>query len=107
MQPLNQLHRERIVQYSLLITRDERLRLHPRLPAFTEQAIRERVGVEPRAPVVDDLIREPPQVFDQHDPQRDRHRPQFTDRQRFHGLIGQHETAQRIGIETTVGMGDE
>ncbi|WP_232239143.1 hypothetical protein [Burkholderia oklahomensis] len=75
VQPLNQLHRERIVRRRLLIAGDERLRLHLRVPTFAEQAIRERVGVEPRAPVVDDLIREPPQVFDQHDPQRDRHRP--------------------------------
>ncbi|WP_425128605.1 hypothetical protein [Burkholderia metallica] len=64
MQPLNQLHRERIVQYGLLITGDERLRFHPRVPAFAEQPIRERIGVESRVPVVDDLVREPPQVFD-------------------------------------------
>ncbi|WP_258401279.1 hypothetical protein [Burkholderia multivorans] len=92
VQPLNQLHRERIVQYGLLVIGDERLRRDPRLAALAEQAIRERVGVESRAPVVDDLIREPSQVLDQHDPQRDRHRPQFADRQRFHGLIGKHET---------------
>ncbi len=36
-----------------------------------------------------DLIREPAQIFDQHDAQRDRDGPQLADRQRLDALIGE------------------
>ena len=55
----------------------------------------------------DDALRDAPQVFHQHDAQRDRHRPQLADGQRFDGLIGAHEAPQGLGIEAAVGVRDE
>ena len=45
------------------------------------------------------------QVLYQHDAQRDRDGPHFTDGQRLHALVGKHEAPQRFRIKMTVGMG--
>src|SRR6185312_11181974 len=48
-----------------------------------------------------------PQIFYQHDAQRDWNRPELTYRQRLYALIGACETMQHFGVETAVGVGDE
>ena len=53
-----------------------------------------------------DLNGEATHVFDQHDPQRDRHRPKLTDGERLHALVGAHEPAERLRVEETVGVSD-
>ena len=54
-----------------------------------------------------DPLRQPPEILDQHDPQCDRHRPEFADRQRLDLLVGPHVANQHFGIEAAVGVGDE
>ncbi|MNT07853.1 hypothetical protein D3C72_1425720 [compost metagenome] len=50
---------------------------------------------------------EPAQILDQNNAQRDRHRPEFADRQRLDALIGGDEAAQDVGIEVAVSVGDK
>ena len=45
--------------------------------------------------------------FPQNYSQRDRNRPQLTDRQRLHALVGLHEFAQQLRVEAAVSMGDK
>ena len=67
-----------------------------------EQALGQRVGVRARGACRRDLVGETPQVFDQHDAQRDRDRPQLADGQRLNALIGVDEAAQRLWVEVAV-----
>ena len=60
-----------------------------------------------RRATVHDPLRQPPEVLDQHDPQRDGDRPELADRQRLDLLVGAHVAAQHLGIEAAVGVGDE
>ena len=55
----------------------------------------------------DDALRDAPQVLDQHDAQRDGHRPELADRERLDALVGAHETPQGLGFEAAVGVRDE
>ena len=55
----------------------------------------------------DDPLREPPQVLDQHDAQRDRHRPQLADPEGLLALVRLHEATQRLGVEPAVGVRHE
>ncbi|MGA8060128.1 MAG: hypothetical protein WB999_17920, partial [Candidatus Binataceae bacterium] len=48
-----------------------------------------------------------PQVFHQNYSQCNRNRPQFTDRQRLHALVGLHEFAEHLRIEAAVGVRDK
>ena len=54
-----------------------------------------------------DAARAAAKVLDEHDPQRDRDRPQLPDRQRLNALVGAHEPAQHLGVEATVRMRDK
>ena len=75
--------------------------------AGAQQAVGEGVRLLPRGAAVHDPLGQASEVLDQHDPQRDRDRPEFADRQRLDLLIGAHEAAQHLGIEAAVGVGDE
>ena len=106
-QAMHQAHRERIDQRRALKIREHaRHRLARRLAA-AEQAIRQPVRLLARGAVAHDQVGQPPQVFDQHNAQRDGKRPQLADGQRLHLLIGAHVAAQHFRIEPAVGMRDE
>ena len=105
-QPLNQLHGKRgrhrrrveILEHSL-----SRFRF---LAVGPQQPVRDQVGPVPLRAAAADLFRRAPQVFDQHDSKRDRHRPQLADRQRLHALVRLHELRQRLRIEIAVSVRD-
>ena len=73
----------------------------------SEQAVGQGVGLLARRSAADDALGRAPQVLDQHDPQRDRHRPELADRERLHALVGAHEAAERLRVEAAVGVRDE
>ena len=75
--------------------------------ARAKQAVGEAVRLLPGVAAADDQLGHTPEVFDQHDPERDGNRPKFADRQRLHVLIGAHEAAKHVGVEVAVGMCDE
>ena len=77
------------------------------MPARTQQPVGESVRLLPRDAAVHDQFGEAPEVFDQHDPERDGDRPEFADRQRLHLLVGAHEAAQQLGIEVAIGVCDK
>ena len=77
-----------------------------RPPAPSKRSARS-IGLLPRGTAVHDQFGETSEVFDQHDPERDRDRPELADRQRLHLLVGAHEAAQHFGIEVAVSVGDE
>ncbi len=107
VQALQQLHREGVAQGGTSIMRDQRGNGLRRMLADAEQAIGHRIGVEARRSAIGDLVGEAPQILDQHNAQRDCHRPQFADRQRLYRLIIAYEAAQQIGIEAAIRMGDK
>ena len=106
-QPLDELHRERRHQPSVLERGEgRRHRLHGRA-LQSKEIVGERVGrLACRSPA-DDGLGQASQILDEQDPQGDRDRPQLSDRQRLHALVGVHEPAERLGIEAAVRMGDE
>ena len=72
-----------------------------------EQTVGEAVRHGARRAALRNLLREASEILDQHDPQRDRHRPEFADGERLHLLIGPDIADQHLGVEAAVGMGDE
>ncbi len=75
--------------------------------AVGENAIGEGIGGLAGGATAHDPLGGAAQVLDQHDAQRDRHRPELADGQRLDALVGVHEARQGLGIEAAVGMGDE
>ncbi|MDT4818208.1 hypothetical protein FQZ97_512990 [compost metagenome] len=72
-----------------------------------QQSSGQRIGIGAGNPPGGDLPGEPAQVLDQDNAQRNRHCPQFTDRQRLDALVGSNEAAQDIGVEVAVRVGDK
>ncbi len=105
-QTLQQLDRERGSQRSFQAPQHGVGRLGV-AAADTEQPVGQRVGLVPGCLGIDDVVRQTPQILHQHDPQRDRDRPEFADRQRLHALVGADEPAQHLRVEVAIGMGDE
>ena len=108
--------RSRCASWTAKASGRRRGRWRPRQPAArsaaSSAAIQQPVGQLvrrlPRAASLSTIdLGEPPQVLDQHDPQRDRHRPQLADGERLHRLVGEQVAAQRLGIEMAVGVGDQ
>ena len=90
-QPLEQLGGERIGQRRPFEAFQARRRGRRSGVGFLQQQVRERVRAFPQLAAMDDSGREPAQILDQYDPQRDCNRPQFADRERLHALIGPRE----------------
>ena len=105
-EPLGELNNKRRFQRPVLpidVSLPKSLRPCP----GTQRAVGKFVGFLPRSAAVNDARCQPAKVFDQGDSQRDRHRPQFADRERFHALVGLHKAAQRLGVESTIGMSNQ
>ncbi len=77
-----------------------------RSPAPSKRSARTSASC-PRGTVEHHLFGEACEVLDQHDPERDRDRPEFAGRQWLHLLVGVHEAAKHLAIEVAVGVGDE
>ena len=106
-QPLDQLHRELPRQGSLLEASQGLARELPLPVAGFHQAVGQGIGLPARRSAADDDLGSAPHVLHEHDPQRDRHRPELADRERLHALVGAHEPAERLRVEAAVGVRDE
>ena len=106
-QPVHELHCERVRQRRALVIRQECRRRFGGPPAGTQQTVGEGVGVPPGGAIAHDRFGKTPEVLDQHNPQGNRQRPELTDRQRLHLLVGTDVAAQHLRIEAAVGMSDE
>ena len=52
-------------------------------------------------------LRQPPEILDEHDPQGDGHRPEFTYRQCLDLLVGLDVAGQYFGVEAAIRVGYE
>ena len=75
--------------------------------ASAKQTVGESVRHMPLGAARGDLLREASEILNQNDPECDRYRPELTDGERLHLLIGPNEANQHLGVETAIGMGDE
>jgi hypothetical protein len=104
-QPEQQLHREGRAELDALPL-PQGVRQRIRIRRY-EQTVDELVGALPSGASARDPLRRATEVLDQHDPERDRHRPELADRQRLNALVGAHEADERIRVESAVGVCDE
>ena len=106
-QAVNELDHERARSHRFFVGGEHFRRRPGSAFADAEQAVGQCVRAPTRRTIGDGLFRQTPKILDEHDPQCDRHRPQFADRQRLHLLVGVDIANQHVGVEATVGMGDE
>ena len=107
-QPLDELHRERGDQWVALEPPEAHCRRHDgTVGADAQQLVRQAVGLLACRAPANDALRQTPKILDEHNAQRDRHRPQLAHGQRLHVLVSTHEPPERFGVEPAVGMGHE
>ena len=106
-QPMHELDREGSRERPALMRDENDSDRLGRSAACAKQTVGEAVRHLPLGTALGDLAREASEIFDQNNPQRDRHRPQFANGERLYLLIGSDETNQHLGVETAIGMGDE
>ena len=111
-QPLHELDGKRLRQGGLLVIAQEqeqgdRVGRVGRMRVHAQEPVGQGVCFLACGAARHDAARAAAKVLDEHDPQRDRDRPQLPDRQRLNALVGAHEPAQHLGVEATVRMSDE
>ena len=97
--PLDQLNGERRSQWSLDASQGHFRRLGLMAAGF-QQPIRQRIGLLTCCLTPHDVVGQAPQIFHEHDAQRDRNRPELTYRQRLYALVGACETMQHFWRRT-------
>ncbi len=106
-QPMHELNGERFgKRRALMGEKDDGDRFGGPFPG-SEQPVGQAVRHITRRATLRDLLREASEILDQHDPQRDRHRPKLANGERLHLLIGPDVADQHLGVETAVRVGDE
>ena len=106
-QALNQLDREGPRQRRLFEAFKGRFGGLCFAAANSQQPVGQNVGLLSRRSAAHDALGGAPQIFHQNDSERNRNRPELTDRQRLHTLVGLHESAERLRVEPAVGVRDE
>ena len=107
-QALDQLHRKGGRQRGPLEAREAPGgRRHGPVVADAEQLVGQGVGFLAHRAPAHDTLGQAPEVLHQHDAQRDGYRPQLTDHQWLHALVGVHESTEHLGVEAAVGMRHE
>ena len=81
--PMHELDREGLGKRPGAKAREDDRRRLRGAPAHSKQPIRKAVSLVTRGAADRDLARESPQIFDQHDLQRQRYCPKFADRKRI------------------------
>src|SRR5450756_848562 len=74
------------------------------MAVYAQQPVGNRIRLLTRNATADDALRRAPQVLDKHDAQRYRDRPELTDSERLHALIGAYEAPQDFRVEAAVGV---
>ncbi len=106
-QPLDELDGEGGHERGIAVPlQSDRGRIH-RTAVEPEHVVREGVGLLARGAPPHDRLRHAAEILDEHDPDRDRHRPQLADRERLDTLVGVDEAAQHLGVQAAVGVRHE
>ena len=106
-EPLDELDGEGCRQGTLFVVLEGRGDRRGGGRVHAEEPVGQRVRFLALGAARHDALRPAPEILHEHDPQRDRDRPQLADRQRLNPLVRAHEPAQHLGVETAVGMRDE
>ena len=106
-QALDQLDTEGARNRPPLVRAKNVLCVHGLGPACGEEAIGDLVRCEAGELARHHPVGRPAQILDQHDAQRDRHRPELADRQRGDPLVGAQERAEEMRLEAAVGVRDD
>ena len=106
-QAIDQLHKERFRVCRLGVLRQHSVGRFGRAAPRAQQSVGQSIRRASAGAAVHDPLGDPPEVFDQHDPQRDGYGPKLADGQRLDLLIGAQVAAQDLGVEEAVGMGHE
>ena len=106
-QPLDELDSEGLRQRGLFVPLKDEGDWLGRMPVHAQEPVGQSICFPARCPAAHDALGRASKILHEHDPQRDRDRPQLSDRQRLDALVGAHEPAQHVGVETTVRMGNE
>jgi hypothetical protein len=104
--PLHELDGKRAVEGSGAKPSQYLIGAFRRPIAETQKAISHLVRARARLAGADDLLGQPPQVFDKGHTKVDGDGPEFTDAERLGALVGAHEGLQRVQVKSTVGMRD-
>ena len=103
----DELHCERLREWSAfdrLHHGRDRFRRAVRRP---QQAVGDKIGGLTKRAAADDAVGAAAQIFDQHDLQQCRQRPELADRERLHTLVRCHEPTEHEAVEAAVGVRDE
>ena len=103
-QAIGQMHKERIRVRRLGVLRQHSVGWFGRAAPRAQQSVGQSIGRASVGAAVRDPLGDPPEVFDQHDPQRDGYGPKLSDGQRLDLLIGAEVAAQNLGVKEAVGM---
>ena len=106
-QAMDQLHQIAIGKGLPAAWRQYRLGQFGGVAGGAQQSVGGQIGGVTSSAAVDHPLGDPPKVLDQHDTQGDRDRPQLTDGERLHMLIGAQIAADNLGVEQAVGVGHE
>ena len=106
-QAMDQLHQIAVGKRHLASGRQHRVGELDGVAGGAQQPIRRQVGGVTPGATVDHPLGDPSKVLDEHDPQGDGDRPEFTDGERLHFLIGAQIAADDVGIEQAVGVRHE
>jgi len=103
-QTLYELHDERRGHGALVVmSAHQRVRVGC-LAVDAEQAVGNHIGLLTCDAAADNAARGATHVLHEHDAQRDGDRPELTNGERLHALIGAHEPTQCFRIEAAVGV---
>ncbi len=106
-QPLHELNGEGPRQGRLLVMLKDRAHRLARVPVHAQQPVGQVIRFLARGAARHDAPGAASKILHEHDPQRDRDRPQLPDRQRLNALVGAHEPAQHLRVKAAVRMSDK
>ena len=106
-QALDELDGEGLRERRALQHREDRAPLGLGDAGRAEQSVGDPVRSVPRGPPRRDPLREPPEILDEDQSQRDRQRPELADRERLDPLVGPHESPEGLELDPAVGVRDE
>ena len=106
-QPMDELNGEGIGQRAGLELREGQMQWLTGLAVGAQKAFGHAICFLLRGAIGNDLLREAPEVLDQHDAQCDRNSPELPQRERLELLIGMDEEAEILWVEAAVGVRHE
>ena len=106
-QPMNELDRECPRKRPPILRREYEGGGLGRSAPRAKQTVGEPIRHLPLGAARGNLLREASEILNQNDAECDRYRPELTDSERLHFLIGRNKANQHLGVETAISMSNE